>query len=445
MTPEFEEVTLSKVREINKSPESYYNEVYSITNELDQHIKGVKELTNEEIISLVERLTCFTILFGFEIPVETPFLRAVEFDENQPKSFNSVSRLSYIPIGSEIEPKLGRMNVKKQSLFYATIGSNKKSYDTVLSEVRAKEGKKYIILESIVKDNGLIVIPIGVNDYFRRGVPHPFKLNKNFEEAYELIKKHIHPLGLMALNLCDAFLTNVLKKNEPFSKEDKPSSKKDELLLNKNTKRLYEVTSAISQECFKSGINGIIYPSTKFEGYPNIVLTPNAVDTKIIHKDAYLVMVRKGNKFGIYETELKNIGKIDQRLVIWVNDDDFVSLYETLEFQINNKTKFPNKNNTLFIQLVDCEEKSKDNFVLKKLGRNIGVTLDSYKSIDFIKTIVENNGVKWSHFFAEIRDEENSQITRDMFSEKISNEMSNGEIKVQFYNELGRRIPLSKI
>jgi hypothetical protein len=85
--------------------------------------------------------------------------------------------VSYVPQESAYLVKIGRMNGNASPMYYGSLiteNTASKSIITVLSEIKAEKNKIYNILFSQVIGE-IVVIPIGVFDYFRRGIDHPFK------------------------------------------------------------------------------------------------------------------------------------------------------------------------------------------------------------------------------------------------------------------------------
>jgi hypothetical protein len=144
----------------------------------------------------------------------------------------------------------------------------------------------------------LHVAPIGISDYFRRGVSSPFNLHESFREIYELYRNNTHPTAFLAMQLCDAFLTDVLSRQE--------------------TPRLYDVTSEIGRECLRPEVlDGILYPSTKFEGFPNLAIKTDSVDRKIRYESAVSLKVEKDFRYGMYRTKTLRVGYVNGEHIQW--------------------------------------------------------------------------------------------------------------------------------
>lgn len=298
ISDEFKLLMDKKIAEINKDPMGCKNEAFFIISKLNAFLDNKLELKDEEISFLIDKLTVFTVYSEIPISVGSNISRAVNYELllGEPY-FKNLSRISYIPKEKAHIAKIGRMNISKTPMYYGSLYSNNNSLGTVLSEIKAKKGKKYNFLISEVKED-LHVVPIGVFDYFRRGIEHPFKLNNEFNEMYTYVKSNTKVDGMIAMQLCDAFLTDVLKRE--------------------GNDRLYRVTSKISEDCLSfTKADGIIYPSVEFVDYPNIVLKPDVVDSKISHKIAYAVYVEESFGYGIYLCKWSHSGGIYKDEIIW--------------------------------------------------------------------------------------------------------------------------------
>lgn len=218
--------------------------------------------------------------------------------------------MSYVPQESAYLVKIGRMNGNASPMYYGSLiteNTASKSIITVLSEIKAEKNKIYNILFSQVIGE-IVVIPIGVFDYFRRGIDHPFKKNMhpNFEAVYKYYEENLKGDSILPLYLCDAFLNDVLRK--------------------KGSERLYKITSAIANECLSiSKADGIVYPSVEFIDHPNIVLKPEIVDKKIQHKKAYSIYLEESYGYGMYKLTFTHCGETSFDKIQWrkVEPKDF--------------------------------------------------------------------------------------------------------------------------
>lgn len=276
------EVLKEKIENLNKKPLEYRNEVMDIIAQLLTYISGTHQIAIDELFKLIQRLTVFTTGIAIPIDIGVSISRAVKYNEEHGDYYNDVSRLSYIPQELVHLVSLQRMNEANNPMFYGCLDDHANSIGTALSEIDAQSNDKINMLFSKTTQE-LMVIPIGVLDYFRRGVNHPFPLHDDFEKVYLFYKEHTNPHAMIALHLCDAFLTDVLTRE--------------------GNERLYTVTSLIAKDfLIEKRLDGLIYPSVKFSGHPNIVIKPSSVDKKLKYINASVLYIKQKYEYGIYET-----------------------------------------------------------------------------------------------------------------------------------------------
>lgn len=297
------------VQWLNENPSHHLGNVWRIVSALQNHWREESTLCPEEVRSLVGELTCYTLQMPIPIPLNEKrvFARAVRVEPEVDIGYPNVSRLSYIPTDGKIVPAIGRMNCAGQSMFYACLGTDANSMGAILSEARACPGEVFNILFSetvSVKqklhpyDDRLHVTPIGMFDYIRRGVPHPFKLHEKYVNTYTALKAAICVEGMLALQLTDAFITETLKHKE--------------------TGQLYSITSEIAADCLTPiEVDGVIYPSTQFDGFPDVALKPGSVDRKLMHHSCVSIKVLESYGFGIFKTQVIGQGVIKGERIIW--------------------------------------------------------------------------------------------------------------------------------
>ena len=302
------------VLELNKSAVKHLDLIENIVAKLTAHINEKESLTISEIEKHVDYLINHTVITPISIPLDSsmPLIRAVQYDEVAGNGYSSVSRISYIPYGSGITPKLGRMNIKGQSLFYACLGEQPNSVSTMLSECRAKVGDIFNILHCETNKGyedfdkrfspALYMVPIGINEYFRRNESDPFGVNQDYRDIYDCIHKNASPEISNAFHISDKFLTDVLSRTK--------------------TGKLYEVTSVISGKCLQSDqIDGVIFPSTQLSGHPSMALKTTSVDSKIIYVKTSSVRVTESNSSNYHTVENLNYGVIKSDKIEWLNTE----------------------------------------------------------------------------------------------------------------------------
>jgi hypothetical protein len=277
---------------LNKNPAAELSEIRRVTSELLSHIDRKTSIESSKLHSLVERLSNFTILVPIPIPLDSQslFSRGVRYEEaDGGVYYENVSRMSYIPDTSPAKAQLGRLNPEGVAMFYASLNGDANSIGAVLSECLANPGDIFNLLISSTNAktelkqpfNNLYLLPLGIFDYLRRGVPAPFLINDLYQKIYQLMRAVLLPEAMIATQLCDAFITDILKR--PGCKE------------------LYEVTSLLGDYCNQiDAVDGIIFPSTKLNDHPNVAIKPKSVDTKLVYKEALSLQVKENFGYGMY-------------------------------------------------------------------------------------------------------------------------------------------------
>lgn len=315
MTP-FLNPVLQKVNDLNRDPKGHLLKVRKIISDFKDHLNGRTPLDIQSIQNLVQSLLVYTTMISISFPLngKTYFTRAVKLNKDETNGldyFTKLSRLSYIRDTTKHSIKMARFNQNNTSMYYCCLNANGNSLGSALSELNAKEGDIFNILVSVAAHKNcftplkptLEIIPIGVFDYFRRGAPTPFELHDVFIKTYECYVENSQREVMLALQLCDAFLIDILTA--------------------KGSNNLYDITACLATECLKPNvIDGFIYPSTRFDGYPNLVLKPYAVDTKLIHIMTKSIIVEDVLGFGICKTRALKFGFVNNEVIEWVEIDD---------------------------------------------------------------------------------------------------------------------------
>ena len=124
MEPIFNKI-VQWVSELNQDASKHLDTVEDIIINLQRHIRNIECLKEKDIDAYVSKLISkYTFLAPVPVPLASsiPLIRAVRYEKTAGHGHNNVSRLSYIPSDSHITPKLGRLNKKGNSLFYACLG-----------------------------------------------------------------------------------------------------------------------------------------------------------------------------------------------------------------------------------------------------------------------------------------------------------------------------------
>ena len=307
----FFEAIAAKADELNLDPQGHLDKVHRIVTQLEAFLSGDNTLSGREIRELVKVLTSYTILAPISIPLTsgTTFTRARRCKTQEDKGvFKRTTDLSYIS-DKTVPIHAGRLNREQEAVYYGCIVVSDNSIGTALSEINAEKGKCYNLLYTSTKvlnsfspTSTVNLVPIGLFDYFRREVNPPWQLSKTFMSINAELRKALHPAASIAMQLCDAFLADVLSR---------PSS-------SDRTDRLYSVSSKIGIECMMSPeIDGLVYPSTKLLDYPNVAIKPTSVDQYLSHKSAIAVRVHETYGYGMFRYSIYNEGTVFGEDIDW--------------------------------------------------------------------------------------------------------------------------------
>lgn len=294
---------------LNKNPTGELNEIRLVISELLSHIDRKSSIERSKLHSLVERLSNFTVFVPIPVPLDsqTLFSRGVKYKESDGGNcYQTVSRLSYIPNSSPIKVQLGRLNPEGVAMFYASLNGDANSIGAVLSECSASSGDIFNVLISSTNAktelkqpfNNLYLLPLGIFDYLRRGVPAPFLINGLYQKIYQLMRNLLLPEAMIATQLCDAFITDILKRPSGIE--------------------LYEVTSLLGDYCNQiDAVDGIIFPSTKLNDHPNVAIKPKSVDTKLLYKETLSLQVKENFGYGMYSYSPIATGALTSDKITW--------------------------------------------------------------------------------------------------------------------------------
>lgn len=297
---------LTKCHQLNTSTGEHLNAVTAIVGELIAYADGVNSLDAAKLHAMTSELMAYTVLVPVPIPgmSGTAISRGVKYEGDSEANYAWTKRLSYIAEDSGITPPLNRFNPEGASMFYGCLGGNSNAIGAVLSECQARAGDIFYLLYSRTKTStpesldDINVVPIGVFDYLRRGVAIPFGLSNDYLQFYEALRLNTHPEGFLAMQLCDAFLCDILRR---------PGSP-----------AVHSITAALATDCMQvPEIDGFLYPSTRLDGHPNLALKPSAVDGKLRHETAMSVRVERDLKYGMYVTKILCQGTVRDGVISW--------------------------------------------------------------------------------------------------------------------------------
>ena len=268
----------SKIFDINKNTNEHYRFASKLIKKLNNYIDGKIDLNDASIDNLVVNLLQSTVLLDIPLSLETTIVRARKFANKTShiQSYENAEELSYIPVDKIDNATLGRMNKDRQSMYYGCISIEDNNIGTILAEADSKKNDTVCIMSSNLKQN-LLVRHIGAFHHYKHNVNPPIPLHYAFKEMYDYYKKGLNKKGMRLLTKCDSFFVDILTRP--------------------GIPRLYKVTSTLSNICMEGSTDGVLYPSVKGNSAPNIVIKPNSVDEKLIHKDirSFLITEDFGN------------------------------------------------------------------------------------------------------------------------------------------------------
>ena len=289
----------SKLKDISKKPLEECRYISSSIKDLNSFIDGSLELSKLHIENMLINFIQYGIYLDIPLEKGTMILRAVRYTgENIKKPYyEKVSRLSYIPQSSTTIPQIGRMNKNKVSMYYGCLSNGIKSVNVAFSEIDSLPYEYINILKSTLNKE-IKVRYIGLLDYYRRGTEPPFNVHPLFKDLWGYYKETYDEMSLTVVGLVDAFFSDILKR--------------------KNYGRLYIVTSILASIIMEDKTtDGLIYPSIKAEGSPNVVLKPLSVDTKINHEKCLCFQINENFGYAIYNTTILFNGNIIKDKIKW--------------------------------------------------------------------------------------------------------------------------------
>lgn len=298
------------VSDLNSDPKAFLQRIKKLIEELEQYLLGEIEISLPKIRDIADEITGGYAVLPVSIPLSTQqsLCRAVKYEGGDGgHAYRSAARLSYIQ-STHIEPKQNRLNSAGNAMFYCCLGQldNSNCRGALLAECKAKEGEIFNILHSqtVPADTSvsqtLNLFTVGIIDYCRRGVELPFGLSSQYKEFHDLLRAELNQISMMGIYLRDAFLADLFKRKENI--------------------RLFNITSALAAVFMRHDlIDGVIFPSTKFEMYPNVALKPSSVDKKICYKNAVAIQVRESLGYGMYETVCIDAGDVVGGNIQWMN------------------------------------------------------------------------------------------------------------------------------
>lgn len=236
--------------------------------------KVLKDIQIRDILNFNQKgLTAVRaqLLGGFK------FYRARFINEDVEK-YDNIYELLAVP--KKFVKNYGRCNKIGESVFYAA-----NNYETMYSEMRAKKGDRFQVIEVELKEDCEIwVHAVGFIDSCRRHGEAPSILGSENAKYVNTIKSSTSEEQFKKILLHDAFIANWFRK-EIVDKKD------------------YNVTSVYSEICLNNN-DGIFYPSVGHLGGWNLALKPEKlIDNFKINKIS-TNLVTENFSYGLYSSRM---------------------------------------------------------------------------------------------------------------------------------------------
>jgi hypothetical protein len=299
LSQEVKKLVDDKVADLNSQDDlaAYVATKISILNDFIEQKRDMSDQLIDDILS--EIVGFFTTTLHIPLEAHTKFLRARSYKTNHLET--DVTKLSYIPLHLSDIATLGRLNREKQPVYYGCIYFGDNGGVTVaFSESNSEVGDSVNILRSTVLSD-VNVHYVGIYDYVHRHCRPRFMPQEMFDyftEVYKYQEEQFTESVFLAHLLCDAFLADILRRNESGN-------------LYKVTSRLFSIFAE------RPEIDGIMYTSVKSEGDPVVALKTDSVNTKLQHDscDSYRIINDYG--YAKYRAVHTHSGSINDNSITW--------------------------------------------------------------------------------------------------------------------------------
>ncbi len=291
----------SKLKDIRINSLEECKYISSTIKDLNCFIEGSLKLSHMHIEVMLTNFVQYGLYLDIPLAKGTTILRAVRYSGKNIKKpyYKKLDRLSYIKKSSGVVSKIGRMNKEKVAMYYGCLSTDIKSVNVAFSEVDTLKYEYINILKSTINKE-IKVRYIGILDYYRRGIEPPFNVHPLFKDMWEYYKKTYDEYSLTAVGLVDAFFSDILKQE--------------------NKGNLYIVTSILASIIMEDKTtDGLIYPSIKAEGSPNLVIKPSSIDDKITHKETLCFHINENYGYAVYNASILFKGTILKNKIKWKN------------------------------------------------------------------------------------------------------------------------------
>ena len=183
---------------------------------LNDYIEQKIDLSEQQIDSILSEIVgFFTTSLHIPLNEDTKILRARSYKVNRQETY--VSELSYITQRFSDKVILGRLNREKQPVYYGCIYfGDTGGVNVAFAESNAVVGDTVNILRLTAKVE-INVYYVGIYDHVHRQSKPRFISKEIFDyfiEVFEYQERHYSNSAFLAHLLCDAFLSDILRRKE---------------------------------------------------------------------------------------------------------------------------------------------------------------------------------------------------------------------------------------
>jgi len=271
--------------------------------QLQLYVKGVKQLNSHQIEVLLSNLIQYRVCLDLPLQKGIKIARARRIDDGKKyPNYLDASELSYIPLQDQCKIETpGRFNSRYQSMFYGSVYKGYDDLEVPFHEIGIQVNEHINILLSEVSED-LIVRLIGLFSHLKLQSSMLPWIHSIFNDINKYYQKTHESSLLNAIEIVDEFFKEIISK-EAFD-EDKS--------------KIYDITSALGNIYLEdSSIDGLIYPSVKADGLPNIVIKPSSVDKKVKYLEAKIAWTDDDKNGEIIIAKELNTGNIVNNKIEW--------------------------------------------------------------------------------------------------------------------------------
>lgn len=270
---------------------------------LSLHVDGAIQLNSQQIEDLLSNLIQYRVCLDVPLPKGAIIARARKIDDGKKyPHYDDARKLSYIPLQDQCKIKTpGRFNSRYQSMFYGSVYDSYDDLKVPFHEIGVQANEYINILISEVSED-LNVRLIGLFSHLK----HQSNMLPWIHSIFNDINKYYqetHESNLLnAIEIVDEFFKEISSK-EVFDEEKS---------------KVYDITSVLGNIYLVDlSIDGLIYPSVKVDGLPNIVIRPSSVGKKVKYLKANIAWTDDDKNGEIIIVKELNTGNIVNNNIEW--------------------------------------------------------------------------------------------------------------------------------